>query len=140
MKPPDLTSQDPRSLNATLARKPAGVTYATFDEIASVACRYMGVPQWTIYDTGRHPRTVAARELIVILCRELTLLSLPQIAVAMRRRNHSTVGTQLKRWHRRVRQADEMETAKYDTPRGVVHPYTAFVEVRDMLNERTVAA
>jgi hypothetical protein len=132
MKLPNLASQDWRSTNATLARKPAEVPYTTFDDIVSEVCRYMGVPQWTIYDTGRHPRTVAARQLIVALARHFTLLSFPQISVAMRRRStgHSAAMTQLAGWKKRK---------TVNTPRGDVSPEVVFAELSRAIKERTAA-
>lgn len=51
--------------------------------------------------TNRHEETVAARTIFCVLCRELTVLSYPEIAREMGGRNHSTAVTAV--WRYRLR-------------------------------------
>lgn len=109
------------------------------DTLVQVVCGYVGVPQCTIYDTGRHPRTVAARQLIAVLARRFTFMSAPEIALAMRRRNHSTVFTQINRWSRRMEGADKDRSEWVNTTRGDVHPREAIEQLAGILKERQAA-
>ncbi len=122
-----------------LADVPIAPPPVTFDDIVGPVCRYIGIPQWTVYDTGRHPRTVTARQLIVVLARRFTAMSTPEIATAMRRTNHSTVLTQINRWNRRMQNADEDKAEWVNTARGDVHPREAVEHLAGILRERQAA-
>lgn len=113
--------------------------FLNFDTIVRVVCEYVGTPQWPIFDNTRHRRTVAARQLIVVLARQFTIMSGPEIAIAMKRRNHSTVFTQIKRWSRRVEKADRDTREWIDTRRGDVHPREALAQLTGVLKERQAA-
>lgn len=67
------------------------------EQIISRVCETLRVADAELRGTGRHPRVVLARGLIVHLCRALTTLSFPEIARAMGRPNHSSVVTSGKR-------------------------------------------
>jgi chromosomal replication initiation ATPase DnaA len=56
-----------------------------------------------VFSNSRTARIVAARQMIVVIARQLTPLSFPEIAKAMGRPNHSSVFTMHSRWARRVR-------------------------------------
>lgn len=61
-------------------------------------CDSLEVTREDLGSRGRHPRVVLARAAVAILARRLTRNSYPEIAVAIGRRNHSTVITA----HRRI--------------------------------------
>lgn len=80
--------------------------------IAAGASREAGVPVESLYQRGRHRNVVTAREIIAVLLRERVELSLPRIAEAMMRPNHSSVVDMLNRvrgrgaeWRERVDRA-----------------------------------
>lgn len=126
-------------LHAHLAAKPIDADPAPappeFGRIVSTVCGYIGIPQWTIYDTGRHHRTVAARQLIVFLARKLTLMSYPEIAIAMRRRGHSSFLGMKRGWETRVK-----NEVRVSISGGEIEPQVAEDRVVEILNERTAAA
>jgi chromosomal replication initiator protein len=66
--------------------RPIGV-----ESIMAVICRELEVELSDFLGSGRHRRVVLARAMAVYAARELTTRSYPEIAVAMRRPNHSTV-------------------------------------------------
>ncbi|MFN0133532.1 MAG: DnaA ATPase domain-containing protein [Phycisphaerales bacterium] len=68
------------------------------ERIIAEVCRTLRVTDAELRGTGRHPRVVLARGLIVHLCRAMTTLSFPEIARAMGRPNHSSVVTSGKRF------------------------------------------
>ncbi len=69
----------------------------TYSDIAQTVMRKLGVSDVQLHGTGRQGATVLARALIVHLTREMTTMSYPEIAVAMKRTNHSSVITPGKR-------------------------------------------
>ena len=74
--------------------RPAGPRRAvTIDAIMGTVCRELHVDPTEFAGSGRHKRVVLARALTVQIARELTTMSYPEIARAMRRPNHSTVIT-----------------------------------------------
>ena len=74
--------------------KPAGPKRpVAIDVIMGTICRELRVDPAEFSGSGRHKRVVLARALTVQLARELTTMSYPEIARAMRRPNHSTVIT-----------------------------------------------
>jgi len=65
--------------------------------IMQIACATLGVTIEELMGKGRHKRVVLTRAVTVLLARELTNHSYPEIARAMGRPNHSTVITAHKR-------------------------------------------
>ena len=59
--------------------------------VATIVCDNLGVTIEDCAGTTRHKRVTLARELTVVLAREFTTLSFPEIARKMGRPNHSTV-------------------------------------------------
>lgn len=106
-----------------------------FDRIVRAVCGYLGLQQWLVYDTGRHARTVAARQLIVVLARKLTLMSYPEIAIAMRRRSHSAFWGMERGWNWRVE-----NNVKVNTSRGDIEPLVVLERITEILKERTAAS
>lgn len=68
-----------------------------YNDIAQTVMRKLGVSELQLHGTGRQGATVLARALIVHLTREMTTMSYPEIAAAMKRTNHSSVITPCKR-------------------------------------------
>lgn len=90
-----------RDIAAGGARRPARI-----ERIIELTCAQLGVSPEEFAGSHRHRRIVIARSLTVLLARELTNMSYPEIARAMHRPNHSTVITA----HQRIqRQIDEGE-------------------------------
>ncbi len=90
-----------RDIAGAGARRPARI-----ERIIELTCEQLGVSPDEFAGSHRHRRIVIARSLTVLLARELTNMSYPEIARAMHRPNHSTVITA----HQRVqRQIDEGE-------------------------------
>lgn len=84
-----------RALSATgkdsvRASAPAGVVTPTVGAIRQAVSSVLGVPEAEILSTRRTPRVVRARHLAMFIARELTQLSLAQIAREFER-DHSTV-------------------------------------------------
>lgn len=65
-------------------------------------CAALGVQSSELMAKGRHKRVVLARAVVVLLAREYTNLSFPEIAKALARPNHSTVITALRRIERQI--------------------------------------
>jgi chromosomal replication initiation ATPase DnaA len=126
-------------LHADIAAKPIDADPTppptAFDLIVREVCRYIGVQQWTVFDTGRHPRAVAARQLIVTLARRYTLMSYPEIARAMCRRSHSSFIDMAQDWKRRVENG-----VKVNTSRGDFDPEIVLNQIIEAINERNAAA
>jgi chromosomal replication initiator protein len=81
------------------------------EAILHVVCRELRVDPGEFAGTGRHKRVVLARAVTVQLARELTTLSYPEIARAMRRPNHSTVITAHQRLTGQLEQSPDMDIA-----------------------------
>ena len=64
-----------------------------FEHILEQVEKTMGVSREQVLGTNRHKQLVLARSLVVYLARQLTTLSFPEIAAAMRRNSHSTIVT-----------------------------------------------
>lgn len=79
------------------------------EAILHVVCRELRVDPGEFAGTGRHKRVVLARAVTVQLARELTTLSYPEIARAMRRPNHSTVITAHQRLTGQLEQSPDMD-------------------------------
>lgn len=62
----------------------------TPDAVLAATLKVCAVDFETINDTGRHPRTTLARRLFAYSCRRWTLLSYPQIGLALGRRSHAS--------------------------------------------------
>lgn len=88
-------------------RARAGVTVAEIVEAVGAA---LGVEREEMMGRGRHQRVVLARSLAMLLARELTTHSYPEIARAMGRPNHSTVITACQRVRRQIERGEECET------------------------------
>lgn len=69
------------------------------DEILAAALTVCVVDLSDLCGKGKHADTVAARTIFVVLCRELTILSYPDISRLMGRTNHSTAVTAVRRYH-----------------------------------------
>lgn len=69
------------------------MTQPTLNECLLAACAITGVTPQEVAGKGRNGRTVLARELAVTLARDFTPFSYPEIALAFKIPNHSTVVT-----------------------------------------------
>ena len=72
----------------------------SYSTIAELVCETFGVTIEDCAGTTRHKRVTLARELTVVLAREFTTLSFPEIARKMGRPNHSTVITAKQRYEK----------------------------------------
>jgi chromosomal replication initiator protein len=90
---------------------PAPRRIVRFDAIVSVTCEQLGVTAAQIMGAGRSRHVVLARSIVVLMAREMTPMSYPEIAAAMGRNNHSTVIT-----------AAQRLTRQLDTDRALVLP------------------
>lgn len=86
------------------------------EAILHVVCRELRVDPGEFAGTGRHKRVVLARAITVQLARELTTLSYPEIARAMRRPNHSTVITAHQRLTGQLEQSPDADIASICGP------------------------
>lgn len=67
------------------------------EDVLDLVCRTLGVQREDVLATGRHARVVLARAVTARVIRSVTLLSYPEIARVLGRRNHSTVITACQR-------------------------------------------
>jgi chromosomal replication initiator protein len=67
------------------------------EQIVREVCACLGVSAEDLRGNGRHARVVLGRSLVVLLARELTTMSFPELARAIGRPNHSSVITAHKR-------------------------------------------
>lgn len=81
----------------------------TVDEILDAVCEALAVERGDVYGNGRRPRVVLARAIAMHLARELTTLSFPEIAQALKRPNHSTVITACQRLRRQIESGETIE-------------------------------
>ena len=72
-------------------------------------CRELRVDPAEFAGSGRHKRVVLARALTVQISRELTTMSYPEIARAMRRPNHSTVITAHQRLSTQLKTSPDLD-------------------------------
>ena len=103
--------QDGR-IGATLAARALGLTESSqgacahrpmrIQAVIERCCAALGVGHDEFIGRGRHKRVVLTRALTVMLARELTNHSYPEIARAMGRPNHSTVITAFKRIEQQI--------------------------------------
>jgi chromosomal replication initiator protein len=68
-----------------------------FDTIASVVCEQLSIERDAINGPGRHRDIVLGRNIMVHLAREMTSMSYPEIARAIKRSSHSSVVAAAKR-------------------------------------------
>ena len=73
-----------------------------FHVILSVIADQFGINREKILGSSRHQHIVLARGLVVYLARKLTAMSYPEIAAAMKRKNHSTAITAIQRIEREL--------------------------------------
>ncbi len=76
---------------------PAPRRIVKFDTILKVTCEQVGVAPAQVLGPGRSRHLVLARSIAVLMAREMTPMSYPEIAAAMSRNNHSTVITAAQR-------------------------------------------
>lgn len=76
------------------------------ERIMQTVCESLGVSPQEFCGHGRHRRFVLARALTVLLARERTNLSYPEIARAMGRPNHSTVITAHRRIEKQIKEGE----------------------------------
>lgn len=79
-----------------------------FDVILQTTCDQMGLTPAQVLGQGRSRHVVLARAIVVLLAREFTPMSYPEIAAAMGRNNHSTVITAAQRLTRQLQQPRDM--------------------------------
>lgn len=84
-----------RLLKGELA--PYGRKAVRFETILATVVDFLKIERARVVGTGRHPHVVMARALVIYLARKMTMMSYPEIAVAMSRRNHSTIITAAQR-------------------------------------------
>jgi hypothetical protein len=79
-------------------RKPQPVTRPTLTAIAETARALLGVDADSFYSSSRHPLSVLARMLTVVVARRTTILSYPKLAKGMGPGGHSTWITSMRRY------------------------------------------
>jgi chromosomal replication initiator protein len=97
--------------------------------VISEVCRALRVDLTDFQGNGRHKRVVLARGLTVVLARQLTAHSYPEIARAMNRPNHSTVVTAFQRLQHQM----EMPTDQAPDVSEVLGPEFTGVTLRDLV-------
>lgn len=97
--------------------------------VIAEVCRALRVDLTDFQGKGRHKRVVLARGLTVVLARQLTAHSYPEIARAMNRPNHSTVVTAFQRLEEQM--ADPARTA--EDVAEILGPEFAGVTLRDLV-------
>ena len=96
---------------ASRASAPVGIRKpARAERIIELTCAALGVTLEEFEGSNRHRRIVLARSVCVLLAREMTNLSYPEIARAMGRPNHSTVITAHQRIKRQIEQGEKVGT------------------------------
>lgn len=70
--------------------------------ILSAVCEELRIDPSEVFGRGRHKRVVLARSLTAYLARDLTTLSVSDIATAMHRPNHSTIVTAANRIEKQI--------------------------------------
>jgi len=83
---------------------------ARIEKIIELTCAALGVSTEEFRGSHRHRRIVLARSLTVLLAREATNLSYPEIARAMGRPNHSTVITAYQRIDKQMAKGERVGT------------------------------
>ena len=73
-----------------------------FEQVLDVVTEQLGVDRGQITGGSRHRHVVLARSLVIYLTRRLTSMSFPEIATAMKRRNHSTIVTAAQRMQKQI--------------------------------------
>ena len=68
-----------------------------FDSIADVVCEQLAIDRNQVNGPGRHRDIVLGRNIMVHLAREMTSMSFPEIARAIKRSSHSSVVAAAKR-------------------------------------------
>lgn len=76
----------------------------------------MGVSMDDLISKSRHRQVVLARAMIVYLARRQTTFSFPQIAMMLRRPNHSTVITALQRLEVRLLTGERLDDSSASSP------------------------
>jgi len=71
-------------------------------QVLQRVCELLVVDPEEVLEGDRHARVVLARSLVVTLLKELTTMSYPEIARALRRPNHSSVITAARRLEQRI--------------------------------------
>jgi chromosomal replication initiator protein len=107
---PGMSRLDQR-LSLSLVEQALGASSATrppirpirVETITEVVAKALGVELSEVLGRGRHKRVVLARALTVLLAKDLTTRSYPEIARAMNRPNHSSVITARQRIDRQIR-------------------------------------
>lgn len=108
--------------------------------IITAVCRALKVEIEEFASSSRFIRLVIARELVAALATELTRLSYPAIALAMRRPNHSTVIDARDRWAQRLERAERGDQSAYIAVGRVVYEPKELYEALKAQLERTAAA
>lgn len=74
------------------------------ERILEIVCRELGVDRELVLGGSRHRKVVLARSATIYLARQMTNLSYPDLARAMKRPNHSTVVTAWQRFARQIKE------------------------------------
>jgi chromosomal replication initiation ATPase DnaA len=108
--------------------------------IIGAVCGTLGVSFEHFFGTKRTMQVWTARHLVVALAYELTNLSAPQIAAAMKRPNHSSILTGRNAWRERLRRMREGDrTALIPVGAKAYDPQKVYEAIKGHI-ERTVAA
>jgi len=74
-----------------------------FETILNTVLEYMSVDRARVLSSSRHHHIVLARALTIHFARQMTMMSYPEIAAAMGRRNHSTIVTAAQRIEKQLK-------------------------------------
>jgi chromosomal replication initiator protein len=100
-------------------------------DVVEITSKRLGIPTEDILGHSRSARVVFARSLAAFLGRKLTTMSFPELAIALGRKNHSTVHAAVKRVEKRL---DKDSIAE-----GTVLIGEEKITVRELLDQLTWA-
>ncbi|HAI13818.1 MAG TPA: chromosomal replication initiator protein DnaA [Phycisphaerales bacterium] len=95
-----------------------------FDSIADVVCEQLAVDRNQINGPGRHRDIVLGRNIMVHLAREMTSMSYPEIARAIKRASHSSVVAAAKRMSEQLKKDESL----IHPAAGTLMPITEIIE------------
>lgn len=100
-------------------------------DIVDVTSKRLGITAETLTGTSRSARVVLARSIAAFLGRSLTMMSFPELAIALGRKNHSTVHAAARRIENRLKQDSNTE--------GSVRIGDEEITVQELLDQLTWA-
>ncbi|MFG0249268.1 MAG: DnaA ATPase domain-containing protein [Phycisphaeraceae bacterium JB051] len=95
-----------------------------FDTIADVVCEQLAIDRVQVNGPGRHRDIVLGRNIMVHLAREMTSMSFPEIARAIKRSSHSSVVAAAKRLAEQLKKDESL----IHPAAGTLMPLTEMIE------------